>query len=136
MPIQKISFHRKLLTLGAILGFTAVILGAYGAHGLKANVSADSVEVFQTGVRFQMYHALFALIVGSLGFISKPYKNLIFYFLLFGVLFFSGSIYGLSTMEMSGLDFTKIALLTPLGGLLLIVSWGLLIISILKIKKF
>lgn len=134
MTLQKQSYHRNLLLLGAILGFLAVIFGAYGAHGLKGSISAENIEIFETGVRFQMYHALFALIVGTLGFIPKKARNLIFYFLLFGVLLFSGSIYGLATNGLTSFDFTSIALFTPLGGLFLIVSWGLLIANLLKIK--
>lgn len=134
MPVQKISYHRKLLLLGAVLGFLAVIIGAFGAHGLKGSISKENLQVFETGVKYQFYHALFALIVGSFGFIPKKAKNLIFYFLLFGIIFFSGSIYGLATNAMTPFDFTSLALLTPLGGLFLIMAWGLLIISLLKTK--
>ncbi len=136
MEPEKTSFQRNLLILGAVLGFLAVIFGAYGAHGLKGQISAENLGVFETGVRFQMYHALFALIVGCLGVLSKKTRNIIFYFLLFGVIFFSGSIYGLATQSITGINFTAVALLTPLGGLLLILSWGLVIINLLKIKTF
>lgn len=132
MSIDKIAARKKLLILGAILGFLGVILGAYGAHGLKPIISAERMESFETGVRFQMYHAFFALIVGLLSFLSKKTLNLIFYLLLTGVVLFSGSIYGLATNEMTSFDFTRIALITPLGGLCLIFSWGLLIVNLFK----
>lgn len=136
MSTQKLMYNRYLLILGALLGFLGVLLGAYGAHGLKGSISAESISTFETGVRFQMYHALFALLVGSFKFIPEKRLKLIFYFLLFGVIFFSGSIYGLATNNLTGFDFTNIALITPLGGLLLILSWGLLLINLLKIKSF
>lgn len=131
---QKQSYHRKLLILGAILGFLAVILGAYAAHGLKGKIFPEDIAVFETGVRFQMYHAFFALIVGCLGGLSYKARNAIFYCTLLGVICFSGSIYGLATNALTSFDFTSIALLTPLGGLFLIVAWGMLIGNLFKIK--
>lgn len=129
-------YRKKLLILGAVLGGLSVIFGAYGAHGLKGLISAESIAVFETGVRFQMYHGLLALLIGGFGFLNvKIYKTL-FFLILLGVLCFSGSIYGLATNALTSFDFTKIALLTPLGGLLLIISWVILIISLLKIKVF
>src|SRR5699024_2514777 len=101
MSLERFASHKKLLILGAGLGFVGVILGAYGAHGLKPLVSADQLETFETGVRFQMYHAFLALILGGFSFIPKKALNLIFYLLAIGILFFSGSIYGLATNELS-----------------------------------
>lgn len=133
MTTHKPSYHKNLLILGAFLGFLGIILGAYGAHGLKPMVSSESMESFETGVRFQIYHAFFALIVGALHFISKKDAKLLFGLTLFGVLFFSGSIYGLATQEITGFDYSKIALITPLGGLLLIIAWGLLAVKALRL---
>jgi len=135
MSVQKLIYNKKLLFLGAVLGFLGVIIGAYGAHGLKPIISAESLETFETGIRFQMYHALFALIVGSFSFLSKKTLNYIYYLTLFGVLFFSGSIYGLATNDLSSFDFRKIGLITPIGGILLISAWGVLIYNIYKIKR-
>lgn len=134
MSLSKPPYHKNLLILGAILGFLGVLFGAYGAHGLKPLVSGESLEIYETGIKFQMYHALFALFIGGFKFLSQKSATLIFYFVLFGVLFFSGSIYGLSTNNLTSFDFTNVALLTPLGGLLLILSWGFLIANLLKIK--
>src|SRR5699024_5594888 len=135
MSVQKLIYNKKLLFLGAVLGFLGVIIGAYGAHGLKPIISAESLETFETGIRFQMYHALFALIVVSFSFLSKKTLNYIYYLTLFGVLFFSGSIYGLATNDLSSFDFRKIGLITPIGGILLISAWGVLIYNIYKIKR-
>lgn len=135
MSVQKLSVNKKFLFLGAVLGFLGVILGAYGAHGLRPILSERNLESFETGVRFQMYHAFFALILGGFNFLSKKASNLIYYFLLIGIIFFSGSIYGLATNDLSSFDFTQIALITPLGGLCLIVAWGFLIMNLFKIKQ-
>ena len=126
--------NRKLLILGAVLGFTAVLLGAFGAHGLQKIVEPAAVDSFETGVRYQMYHAFLALLVGGVFTISSKAKKTLFYLLLAGVLLFSGSIYLLSTQAATGIDFTSIALLTPLGGLLLILGWGVLIVQFVKKK--
>ncbi len=134
MLTSNATYHRNLLVLGAVLGFIGIILGAYAAHGLKGLIPPEDIAVFQTGVRFQLYHALLALVVGSFKFISEKTMKYVFYLLLFGVLCFSGSIYGLSTNALTDFDFTKIALVTPLGGLLLILTWGVLIFNLLKIK--
>ena len=124
--------NKKLLVLGAILGGLAVVLGAFGAHGLKDLISTESIDVYETGVRYQMYHAFFLLFVGLAHFLDTTTKNLLFYLILFGVLLFSGSIYGLATNSLSSFDFKTIGFITPIGGLLLIVAWLLLLIKFLK----
>lgn len=134
MSFQNLSFRKNFLILGAILGLLAVILGAFAAHGLKPKINPESLTSFETGVRFQMYHALLCLAVGTMGFIPEKMAKRIFYLLLSGVIFFSGSIYLLSTKELTGIDLSSIALITPLGGLLLISGWTLLVVSFSKIK--
>lgn len=126
---------RKLLVLGSIFGLMAVLFGAFGAHGLKELISAESIQTFETGVRYQMYHALLLLFVGITGMISVKSKRWIFYFVAIGVFFFSGSIYALATNNLTSFDFRTIAFITPIGGLMLIVSWLLLISNFVKIKK-
>ncbi|WP_404812616.1 DUF423 domain-containing protein [Capnocytophaga canimorsus] len=130
--------NKKTLLVASVFGALAVMLGAWGAHGLKALVNADAVASFETGVRYQMYHALFLLGVGVIPaqYLSQKTQKIILYLTFFGVLFFSGSIYFLATNDLTPFfDFKKIALITPLGGLLLIGAWVVLIFSILKQKK-
>jgi uncharacterized membrane protein YgdD (TMEM256/DUF423 family) len=127
--------NKKLLLLGTILGLLSVVLGAFGAHGLKALVSAEAVQSYETGVRYQMYHALLLLVVGSHNLVSSKSKTIIFYLVLSGIILFSGSIYGLATNTLTAFNFKLIAFVTPLGGLLLILSWVILLINILKIKQ-
>tara|TARA_R110000751_G_scaffold113854_3_gene213054 strand:+ start:27009 stop:27401 length:393 start_codon:yes stop_codon:yes gene_type:complete len=127
--------NKKLLLLGTILGLLSVVLGAFGAHGLKALVSAEAVQSYETGVRYQMYHALLLLVVGSHNLVSSKSKTIIFYLVLSGIILFSGSIYGLATNTLTAFNFKLIAFVTPIGGLLLILSWVILLINILKIKQ-
>ena len=126
--------NKKILITASVLGMLSVIFGAFGAHGLKALISGESLQSFETGVRYQMYHALLLLFIGIASFVSTKNKKIIFYLILIGIIFFSGSIYGLATNELTSFDFKTIALITPLGGLLLILSWVVLLISVIKSK--
>jgi len=123
-----------ILIIGAILGVLAIILGAFGAHSLKAYLSPESLESFETGVRYQMYHAIFLLFVGGSSFVNANFKTIIFYLVIVGVVLFSGSIYGLSTNNLSNFNFKSIGFITPIGGLFLIASWIVLIINFIKLK--
>jgi len=125
---------RKIITTAAFLGMTAIILGAFGAHALKKVLNLDQLNTFETGVKYQMYHALFLLFVGLSQSIAEKTKKIIFYFIVVGVLFFSGSIYLLATNNLTGFDFRKIGFITPIGGLLLIVGWIWLFIDFYKKK--
>jgi len=127
--------NKKILITAAILGLLSVVLGAFGAHGLKALISEQSIQSFETGVRYQMYHSIVLLFVGVASFISTKNKKIIFYLILFGLIFFSGSIYGLATNDLTSFNFKSIALITPFGGLLLIISWVVLLVSAIKFKQ-
>ncbi|WP_035335424.1 DUF423 domain-containing protein [Dokdonia sp. PRO95] len=124
---------KKLRLTGGIFGLTAVIIGAFGAHGLEKVLDASAIATFETGVKYQMYHALLLLLIPVFA-LSEKTKKTVWVLLLLGVLFFSGSIYGLATNELTSFDFTKIALITPIGGTLLIVSWLLIVIHFIKSK--
>lgn len=116
---------KKTITAGAFLGMLAIILGAFGAHALKAVLSPEQLITFETGVRYQMYHALFLLFIGTTGLLSQKTKKTIYYLVLVGVLFFSGSIYLLATNDLTSFDFKVIGFITPIGGFLLILAWGI-----------
>ena len=85
-------------------------------------------------MRYQIYHAFLLLLIGSTTILKEKPKKIIFVLLLIGVLFFSGSIYGLSTNELTAFNFKSIALITPIGGLLLILGWLTMLINLLKMK--
>lgn len=127
--------NKKILGTAAFLGMLSVVLGAYGAHGLEKLVDSESVATFNTGVEYQMYHALLLMMVGITNFLSDKTKQILFFLIVFGLLFFSGSIYGLSTNALSSFDFKTIGFITPIGGLLLIAAWAMLFIKFLQYKK-
>ncbi len=124
--------NKTILATAAFLGFLAVILGAMGAHALKASLAPSALESFQTAVEYQMYHALFLLFLGGQTRLPESSVRWIFRLVFAGVLCFSGSIYILSTQELSGMDFSAIAWITPLGGFLLISGWGMLFYRVLR----
>lgn len=126
--------EKKIVATAAFLGFTGIVLGAFGAHGLKKIVSPEAVQVFETGVRYQIYHALFLLFVGTTALLTEKTKKHIFTLVIIGTLFFSGSIYLLAVNTLLPFDFAKFGWITPIGGLLLIVAWGLLFLNIIKRK--
>jgi len=120
----------KNLTITSILGFLAVILGAFGAHTLRTKISFDALNSFQTAVRYQIIHVLVLLFVnGFLGFTEKQ-KNRVSYFFFAGIFFFSGSIYAITILEIPA---KNIWFITPLGGGFLILGWFLM--SLMFIKK-
>ena len=125
---------KKIISTGAILGMIAIILGAFGAHALKKVLSMEELSTFETGVRYQMYHALFLIFIGIINELSQKTKIIIYNLVVFGVLLFSGSIYLLATNTLTSFDFKTIGLITPIGGLLLILAWGVLLFHTLMKK--
>lgn len=126
--------NKKILVTAAFLGIISVILGAFASHGLKELITVEAQRTFETGVRYQMYHAIFLLFIGSTRVVTQKAKRVLFYLVIFGVLLFSGSIYGLATNQLTSFDFKNIGFITPIGGMLLITSWLILLINFLKIK--
>jgi uncharacterized membrane protein YgdD (TMEM256/DUF423 family) len=126
--------NKKILITASFLGFIAVIIGAFAAHGLKPKITVDAMRSFETGVRYQMYHALLLLFIGNTKLIPIKIKTIFFYLIIIGVLLFSGSIYLLATNALTGFNFKVIGFITPLGGLILIFAWLLLIINFFKLK--
>lgn len=125
---------KKIISTGAVFGMIAIILGAFGAHALKKVLSIDQLSSFETGVRYQMYHALFLLFIGLMNDLSQKAKKTIFFLVIFGVILFSGSIYLLVTNDLTSFDFKVIGFATPIGGLLLIGAWAVLLFDLLKKK--
>lgn len=126
---------RKFYIAGFFFGLIGIILGAFATHGLKPLLTPEAMDSFETGAKYQIYHALLFLILGNIKQLEQRISNWVFYLVMFGVLFFSGSIYLLSTNALTSIDFSGIALITPLGGSLLILAWLLLLIHFVKLKK-
>lgn len=126
--------NKIILVTAALLGLLSVVLGAFGSHGLKDLISMESIQTFETGVRYQMYYAILLLFIGTTDLFSQKTKRICYYLILVGLLFFSGSIYGLATNEITKFNFKQIAFITPIGGLLLISTWAVLLLSFLRLK--
>lgn len=126
---------RKITIVGALMGILAIILGAFGAHALKIKLSDNELNAFEAGVRYQMYHALFLLFLGLTTLLDEKAKKTVLQLVIFGVFFFSGSIYFLTTKAITGVDFKLIGVVTPIGGALLILAWSILFWNVWKPKK-
>ena len=122
------------LILGSILAGLGVILGAFGAHGLKQHVAPELVATYQTGVQYQMYHAFAVLIVGVL--LDRQPSNLLNWagiFFILGIVLFSGSLYFLVSLKaMNKVGISGIGLITPIGGVMFVVGWILLLIAVIR----
>lgn len=115
--------NKNIVITAALLAALTIIVGAFGAHGLKELISEKSLVSFETGVRYQMYHVIVMLALGlSTGILPKTQKW-VFWFFIIGILFFSGSIYLLALNEFLPFDTKLIAFTTPIGGFLLIIGW-------------
>ena len=124
--------NKTILVTASILGIFSIILGAFGAHALKELIPFESQQTFETGVRYQMYHALLLLFIGSTNLVQQKTKKIIYYLVVVGLILFSGSIYGLATNELSTFNFKSIGFITPIGGLSLIFAWIFLFIDFIK----
>lgn len=122
------------LIIGAVYGLLSVILGAFGAHALKKVLSVEKLQSFETGVKYQMYSALFLLIVGYILKFESPSEKWISILMIAGTFLFSMSIYFLSFSEVWNTNLKFLGPITPIGGLLMIISWAMLIFYFVKIK--
>ena len=124
--------HKGFLRIAALLGLLAVALGAFGAHTLKQFIGEDELNTYETGVRYQFYHVFALLVVGIL-YKRYPDKRMRFagYSFIIGVLLFSGSLYALTALKaVESIGLSGIGIITPFGGVFLILGWLFLFISI------
>ncbi|MDU1889235.1 MAG: DUF423 domain-containing protein [Dysgonomonas sp.] len=123
-----------VLIAGGVYGMLAVILGAFGAHAFKRMLTPEKLISFETGVQYQMYHAILLLVIGfALSFASSLEKWSAIC-IITGVILFSFSIYFLSFAEYWGINLRFLGPITPVGGLFMITGWMLLIIHFVKSK--
>lgn len=127
--------ERKTIAVAAILGATGIVLGAFGAHSLKKALEPESLAVFETGVKYQMYHALFLLFAGVTNLVSDKAKKAILVLVVAGVFLFSVSLYFLACNALFSFDFKVIGFITPIGGLLLISAWVVLFLHIIRGRR-
>jgi uncharacterized membrane protein YgdD (TMEM256/DUF423 family) len=118
-----LAMHRNFFLVGAILGFLGVAIGAFGAHGLRSRLSPEMLAVFETGVRYQMYHVFALLIVAAaIGHAGQArLLTVAGWSFIAGILIFSGSLYALA---LTGT--TAFGAITPIGGLGFLIGWACL----------
>ena len=122
---------KSILTVAAVSGLLAVALGAFGAHGLKAIISPEMLEVYKTGVQYQFYHTFALLAVGILmNFNQSKALTWSAYLFITGIVLFSGSLYVLAITDVKALG-----MITPFGGITWIAAWFLLIVHCRKLTS-
>ena len=123
--------NKTIFLTGIFLGALAIILGAFGAHGLEEKLDADAIQTFETGVKYQMYHALALMLVAIL--ISRFPNSILLtvagYAFVAGIFIFSGSLYALT---LTGIKW--LGAITPIGGLAFIIGWLCLALATWRIE--
>lgn len=120
--------QQTFILTAALFGLLAIVFGAFGAHALKKTLSEDQLKSFETGVKYQMYHALVLLL---LGFNFQFSTTAMYWCFTLGIVLFSFSIYGLVLSDAKGKKMKFLGPITPLGGLLFVVGWLLIFIQAL-----
>ncbi|UKT65132.1 DUF423 domain-containing protein [Pedobacter mucosus] len=127
--------NKRIILTAAFFGGVAVLLGAFGAHGLKNLVNASSLEIWQKGVDYQFYHTFALLYLSTFARYRNKLINIAYFCFTFGVILFSGSLFLLATRDISHIGFTEfIGPITPIGGLLLVLGWIMLFFAAFKDK--
>lgn len=125
----------KLILWAYFLGLTAVVFGAFGAHALENKLTLKELQSYKTATSYQMFHSLLLLLVASSDYFSINITRWVGSFLVVGIFLFSFSIYALMLDKLIGIDLGFLGPVTPVGGLCLIVSWSILLVSGFKKTK-
>jgi len=127
--------NKRIILTAAFFGVLAVILGAFGAHGLKSIVNSDALGIWAKGVEYQFYHVFALLFLSTFARFRNKLIDWSYYCFTAGILLFSGSLYLLATREVLNLSFINIlGPITPIGGLFFIAGWVLLFFAALRHK--
>ncbi|MEJ7779092.1 MAG: DUF423 domain-containing protein [Daejeonella sp.] len=127
--------NKRIIIIASVFGILAVILGAFGAHGLKKLIDPAELDIWHTAVQYQFYHTLALLFLATFSRFKSRAINAASWFFTFGILFFSGSLYLLALKDI--LNITQVSFIgpvTPLGGLLFILGWTSLLVATIKNK--
>ena len=116
-----------IIKTGIIFSLISIILGAFGTHALE-NIIADKIEVFKTGVQYQIFHALGLILIGILSKTFSVNLNKVAYLIIAGIILFTGSLYLISIFKT-----TSIGIITPIGGTLFIIGWSVLLFRLSNI---
>jgi uncharacterized membrane protein YgdD (TMEM256/DUF423 family) len=128
--------NRQITITAALLGMLAVILGAFGAHGLKAIVSPSHLDTWHTAVQYHFYHVFALLFLAVSNLPKSKAASVAYYCFLLGILCFSGSLYLLTLMDLNGMAWVRgLGPVTPLGGLFFIIGWVALAVAAYKAKQ-
>lgn len=120
---------RFLITIG-MMGALSVILGAIGSHILNGNIPPNHMEMFNTANQFLMYHTLALLGLAFMNrYVSRSYLNAIYFLFVIGIALFSGTLLLVSLKEVIGFNLGFLGKLTPIGGLLLIIGWIVIVFA-------
>ncbi len=130
-----IKMNRKLICWGAFFILTGIVLGAFGAHALKSLISEEDRITFEVGVRYQFYQGLGLLVLGSNASKFNFDMKWMSRFSIIGTILFSCSIYLLATMDVFSLNLKFLGPITPIGGLGMIVGWGIFLWHVLRLKE-
>jgi uncharacterized membrane protein YgdD (TMEM256/DUF423 family) len=123
------------MIVASVFGILAVMLGAFGAHGMKKLISAAEMDTWQTAVQYQFYHTFALLFLSTFSRFRSRTINAASWFFTFGILLFSGSLYLIAAKELLNLgDIGLLGPLTPIGGLLFILGWVSLLVATIKNK--
>lgn len=128
--------YKPALIAGIVFSALAVILGAFGAHGLKPLLSAEQLQTFETGVKYEFYHGL-ALLAAGIIYSSFPFRLVKYASSCFitGILLFSGSLFAMTVLKINGeVGLGGLGILTPIGGLFFIAGWLLLLLAVARKK--
>lgn len=127
--------NKPLILTASFFGTMAVILGAFGAHGLKSLISLEKMSIWQKGVEYQFYHTFALLYLSGVATYKNKLHGFAFIFFVIGILFFSGSLYLLALKDVFGFQFiNSIGFITPIGGMFFIFGWVSLFLSAFKNK--
>jgi len=126
---------KRIILTASLFGVSAILLGAFGSHGLKGKIMDSDLAIWKTAVDYQFYHTLALLFLSSFSGLHSRLINIASYSFTFGIVLFSGSLYLLSVQAITGLDWNQfLGPVTPLGGLLFILGWICLFLATLKNK--
>jgi uncharacterized membrane protein YgdD (TMEM256/DUF423 family) len=117
--------NKKVILTGIVFGFVSIVLGAFGAHALKKALTIEQLASFEVGVRYMMYHAFFLFFIGNTSLLTLAQKKVIYNLTFLGILLFSVSIFLLTTSLILGVNFKFLGSITPIGGVLLLLAWGI-----------
>lgn len=126
--------NKQIVITASVFGILAVVFGAFGAHGLQAKISLFELDIWKTAVQYQFYHVFALLFLSLIPSAKAKLLNWAYWCFTIGILLFSGSLYLLSTRNITGLPVAFLGPVTPIGGVFFIIGWASLLFSAIKSK--